>query len=196
MASLNAIAAVGEGILGLLADACPRLEYPDALFELYNAANFKSPMTEGISLYLYRVDPNPQLRNTPVRVALDGRKYRPGVPVNLHYLLSSWAAKADRQQRLLGWAIRTLADTPVIPAGVLNERPPEHDVFRPDESVDLVMESLSPQDMAAVWDIAKPNIQPSVAYLARMVVLESKVPLAEYEPVQTRQYDAGKLVTA
>ena len=117
------------------------------------------------------------------------------MPVDLRYLLTSWARDAARQQRLLGWAIRTIEDTAVLPSGVLNQHGPEPDIFRAGETVDLVMESLATQDLAAIWDVGKPNIQPSVAYLARMVVLESRIEIAEYERVQTREFRAGKLVT-
>ena len=45
-------------MLGLLADACPKPEFANAQFELYQLTNFGNSMEEGISLYLYRVAVN------------------------------------------------------------------------------------------------------------------------------------------
>lgn len=194
MATPNAIAAAGQAILGLIAAGVPHDEFADAKFELYQAKNFQSPMTEGVSLYLYRITPAGEIRNYPPRIAPDGHKYKQLLPINLHYILSAWAQEAVKQQRLLGWAMRILEDTPVMPAGVLNQSGPENDTFRPTEIVDLIMEPISIYDMGAIWDVSKPNVQPSVGYVARMIGLESQLEVIEAEPVQTREFRDGKVL--
>ncbi len=80
-------------------------------------------------------------------------------------------------------------DTPIIPVGLLNHYGPEPDVFGPDEAVELVWESLSQQDIYDIWEVAKAHAQPSISYVARMVEIESTVPLHEYALVQTRELD-------
>src|SRR6266480_2302564 len=175
MATANAIAATGQAILSLIAGRVPRDEFPAAQFELYQAKDFQSPMEEGISLYLYRITPAGEIRNYPPRVAPDGRRYKQVLPINLHYLLSSWAREAAKQQRLLGWAMRALEDAPILPPGLLNLGGPEHDTFRLSETVDITMETISIYDMGAIWDVARPNTQPSVCYVARMVGVESEI---------------------
>ena len=194
VATPNAIAATGQAILALIAAGIPRDEFPSAKFELYQAKNFQSPMEEGISLSLYRVTPAGEIRNYPPRIAPDGRRYKPLLPINLHYILSSWGREALKQQRLLGTAMRILEDTPVLPAGILNQGGPEDDTFRPNETVDLIMESISVYDMGAIWDMAKPNLQPSVGYVARMLGLESTLEMTDAGDVQTRVMRAGKVL--
>lgn len=194
MATANAIAATGQAILGLIAAAVPRNEFLNAKFELYQAKDFQSPMQEGVSLYLYRITPAGEIRNYPPRIAPDGRKYKQLLPINLHYILSAWAQEAVKQQRLLGWAMRILEDTPVLAAGVLNQSGPETDTFRPTEIVDVIMEPISIYDMGAIWDVSKPNVQPSVGYIARMVGLESQLEITESAPVQTREFRNGKVL--
>ena len=194
MATANAIAAVGQAILGLIAAGVPRDEFPTAQFQLYQAKDFQQPMDEGLSLYLYRITPAGEIRNYPPRMAPDGRRYRQPLPINLHYLLSAWAREAIKQHRLLGWAMRTLEDTPVMPATVLNQGGPETDTFWPNETVDLIMETISVYDMGAIWDVAKPNTQPSVCYVARMVGVESPLDMTEAGPVQTRVFRTGKVL--
>jgi hypothetical protein len=182
MATPNAIAATGQAILALIAAGIDRDEFPAAKFELYQARNFQTPMEEGISLYLYRITPAGEIRNYPPRISPDGRRYRPLLPINL------------QQQRLLGQAMRILEDTPVLPAGILNQGGPEDDTFRPTETVDVIMESISVYDMGAIWDVAKPNVQPSIGYVARMIGLESPLELVEAANVQTRVLRAGKVL--
>ena len=161
MASANAIAAVGQAILALIAGGVPRDEFASSRFDLYQAKDFQTPMEEGVSLYLYRISPAGEIRNYPPRIAPDGRRFRQVLPLNLHYLLSSWAREAAKQQRLLGWAMRILEDTPILPAGLLNQGGPEGDTFRPNETVDVTMETISIYDMGAIWDVAKPKIRTS-----------------------------------
>jgi hypothetical protein len=196
MATANAIAATGQAILSLIAGAVPHDEFPSAQFDLYQAKDFQSPMEEGISLYLYRITPAGEIRNYPPRVAPDGKRYRQALPINLHYLLSSWAREAAKQQRLMGWAMRALEDVPILPAGLLNQSGPEHDTFRPDETVDLIMETISIYDMGAIWDVAKPFTQPSVCYVARMIGVESQIEIPTGSLVQTRLLRPGKVVPA
>jgi hypothetical protein len=194
VASPNAIAATGQAIVGLIAAGISPDEFPAAKFQLYQASDFQNPMTEGISLYLYRITPAGEIRNFPPSVSPDGKRHRPLLPINLHYILSAWGREALKQQRLLGQAMRILEDTSVIPAGILNQGAPESDTFRPGETVDLIMESLSVYDMGAIWDVSKPNVQPSVAYIARMIGLESEVELVEAADVQTRVFRAAKVL--
>ena len=67
MASANAIAAVGQAILSLIAGGVPKDEFASSRFELYQAKDFQSPMEEGISLYLYRITTAGEIRNYPPR---------------------------------------------------------------------------------------------------------------------------------
>ena len=192
MAAPYAIAAVGKAILALLAAARPTPEFAGAEFELYQGRNFGSPMEEGISLYLHRVTPGSNTRNLPPRQTTDGRRFRPSVQVDLHYLLMPWARDAFKQHRLLGWAMRVLEDTRVLHASLLNQHGPEPDLFAEHECVDVIMETLAIQDIGSILEVTKPNIQVAVPYVVRMVALDSDIELVEAELVQTREFGMGQ----
>lgn len=193
MARYQAIAATGQAILGLLADACPKPEFDGARFELYQAKDFQSPIEEGVTLYLFRLAINGSRRNLPPTVGPDGKKYRPAIPLDFHYLLTAWAKTAARQQRLLGWAVRALQDVPVLPASFLSAYAPEQNVFRPGEAVELIFDALTLQDLNNLWGAAKIAPPLSVAYMVRMMAIESEVELAEEGAlVQTRAFDMGR----
>jgi hypothetical protein len=193
LATYHAIAATGQAILSLLSSECPKPEFAGAQFELYQAKDLLTPGMElGVSLYLYRVAVNGNIRNTPPRLGPDGRRYRPSLPLDLYYLLTAWAKTAVKQQRLLGWAMRALENRSILPQGLLNYSAPEAEVFGPSETVEIIFEPLSVQDMVSVWEVAKANQQPSATFVARMVTIDSQVELVEARLVQTRAIELTK----
>jgi hypothetical protein len=193
VARYAAIAAVGEAVVDLLKDASRQTtDFAAIAVEPYQATDFQSPMKEGISVYLYRVTVNGTRRNRPPRVGRDGKRYRPSLPLDLHYLVTAWAESAGRQQRLLGWCLRELENALVLPAGLLNHHGPEHDTFDPAEAVELVCAELSLDDLSNLADATQTKLPPSMVYVARMVLLDSELALEEARPVQTRAVAADR----
>jgi len=194
MATFQAIAATGQAIIRLLADARPQPEFSTTRFELYQLSDFQDPMEEGVSFFLYRVAVNGTRRNVPPPVGPDGIRHRPPIPLDLHYIASVWAKSPVKQQRLLGWMIRQLEDVPILPTGLLNQSGPEPDVFRPNETVELILEQMSLQDWNNLWGVTKTTPPLSVGYVARMVGIESPIALSD-TLVQTRDIGHGKLIS-
>jgi hypothetical protein len=188
-----AVFATSTAVLGLLElAATTEPEFSTASFSLFSSADLRAATTErlAVSLYLYHVGVNAGRRNVPGRVDPLGVRRLPALPLELHYLLTAWAKDAGTQQRLFGWAVRAVQDTPTLPAGVLNSHTPV-EVFRPDETVEIVWENLSQQDVFDIWDVARANQQPSAAYVARVVEIESTVVVEEFPPVQTTDIRYG-----
>ncbi len=195
MAKYPALAAVGHAIRRLLLDA--RLpELATVSVELVRAKDFQkdppSTIKEGLSIYLYRVTANTTRRNLPPRRTPTDQRLRPPLPLDLYFLLTPWADDAEKQLRLLGWAMRTLDDTCILPSGLLNAHSPETDIFDENETVELILDPLSLQDTAVLWENLKANIQPSASYVARLIALDSTVAITEQAPVQTRAFDLAK----
>ena len=142
MATHHAIAAVSLALKNALERALPKAEFPDARIVLLRPADFTTGITDGISLLLYRVGLNGTQRNLPPRIAADGTRFRPPLPVDLHYLLTAWSATVEVQQNLLAWAMRFLEDTPRLAASVINPPMPAPAVFRAEESVELICDPL------------------------------------------------------
>lgn len=195
MATYRAIAATSLAIRGYLESSYPAAEFPNAQFEVYRPNNFDSPMDIGISLYLYRVMINTSRRNLPPVIGPDGKRYRPPLALDLYYMMTAWGQTAEVQQRLLAWAMREIENMPILPSNLLNHHVQELDTFRPDETVELICEPVSLQDMNTLWDgfkANKTNQHLSVTYVARMLLIESGVEMAEYPPAQTRIFDVEK----
>jgi Pvc16 N-terminal domain len=199
MAGVDAIAVTSRAIVGLLEDGRPT-EFDRARFRVFQAADMveaRDGFSEGVSLYLYRVSFNATRRYLPSRRdPITGFRRRPAVSLDLHFLLTAWAPDAGQQQRLLGWCVRTLEDTPILPAGFLNRFGPNRtDVFDASETVEIVGDNLSLQDIFNIWEVAKHRQQPSVSYVARQVTIDSSSELIEGPPVQIREADTGTWTT-
>jgi hypothetical protein len=189
VATYRAIAATSEALRSVLESACPRADFPDARFELFQASDFQQQLDEGVSIWLYRVAVNAARRNLPPTITPEGRRVRPPLPIDLFYLISAWGRSIARQHELLAWCMRALEDVSVLPSGVLNGPGPDDDTFRAYEGLELVCESLPLAELHNLWDIIRPNIPVSATYVARFVALESTIPLPEAgPPTQTREF--------
>jgi hypothetical protein len=194
MATYNAIAAVSLAIRGVLTDAA-RSTFPDARFEVFQASDFHKPQDGlGMSIFLYRLSANATRRNIPPRLGADGKRYRSPLPLDLHFMLAPWAPNADAQLRLLGWAVRVLEDTPILPAAFVNAVD-SADTLRPDEALEIVFDPLSLQDIYYLMTVMEPKLQPMATYTVRRVDIESNVELVEAGPIQTRVFGVGTPVT-
>jgi hypothetical protein len=136
---------------------------------------------------------NAALRNHPASVGLMGERRRPPLPLDLFYVMTAWAKTAVKQQRLLGWAIRTLEDTPILPASLLNHYGPEADVFNPHETVEVIFETLTLQDLSNLWNAIKINPPLSVPYTARIVGIDAPLTQTEAGLVRTREFEMAKV---
>jgi hypothetical protein len=154
-------------------------------------------LSYGVSIYLHRVEFNTNRRNRPPRISSEGKRYRPPTPMDLHFLVTAWGQSAEQQMEIMGWAIRTLQETPELPAGLLNRFAGERGerIFQDSEGVELVGENLTPQDFVNIWGNSLANQQPSISYVARQVLIDSETEMVEGELVQTRQFDYVKLVS-
>jgi len=195
MARYHAIAATSNAVRLLLENAAATSEWSGGSFELYQAGELQKPL-EGtkpkVSVYLYRVLLSTVRRDRGHRVGPDGLRYRPSIPLDLHYLVTAWSSDAKTAHQLLGWSIRVLEDTPVIPVGLLNAYQAGLEVFGPDETVELVWEPLSLTDLYDIWQVSSQNQAPSASYIARMVQIDSEVALDEGGLVHVRQFDYAK----
>lgn len=183
MATYQAVPAVCEAVLQLLRSNYRAADFGqiELEFKVYLSSDFASPMQAGVSLFLYRVLLNGVRRNPPGPTS----SRRPGLPLELHFLLTAWAREPSLQGAIAGWMMRTLEDTPVLVPGLLNATWPG--VFCAGESVEVVLGEMATQDMIHLWDrLAERGFHLSVPYVARGVQIDSALELTAAVPVGTR----------
>lgn len=157
-------------------------------FEVYGTEDFKNHMAQGVSLFLYRVHFN-ETQRSPLTKDTDGRVRRQMLPLDLHFFLTVWGPKASLQHAILGWAMRTLEDTPILPASLLNGV--RAGVFRDDETIEVVAGTITNEELMRIWDDLGTEYQLSVPYVARVVKIESMREISQGEPVRQRQLEYG-----
>lgn len=198
MAQYAAIRAVGESVLALMRDACPRqdLQLGDSpKFELASLGSLTegtSAPAEGFYLILWRVGIGGSPRNLPPRRARDGKLYKPSLPVDLYFLMLPIAGSADKQTQMLGWAMAFLHQLPVLSGEVINRYTKgSPSVFQPEETVELIADPLSTADYLSLWDRVKGGLQAGMTYVARMVLLDIDLLEPTGAPVTERRFGIG-----
>jgi hypothetical protein len=193
MANFRAITAVCESVVYMLRSNYDPDDFNNELeFLVYSAGDFAEPMEAGVSLFLYRILPDGTHRIPNGRIGPDGRRHPTRLPVNLHFLLTTWGKSASLQHTIAGWMMRILEDNPIFPVGLLNTVLP--DVFQHDETVEISLTDLSNEDLLRVWEmLPQSTYRLSIPYIARSIRIESTQLLSKGEPVQERTFDYRKV---
>lgn len=183
MASFQAIGSVAEAVARLLRQSWQPvlLGGIEPQFKVYQGKDFKNPMDAGISVFVYQVCVDRVQRTLP---PADASHRRP-LPVDIAFLLTAWAHDASAEHDLLGWALRAIADNPILSSGFLNAA--IADVFRPEETVELIPAELTNDEVFQLWQVLPSSLQLSVPYVARVVRIESAIAEPQAGPVLTRQ---------
>jgi hypothetical protein len=188
MAGYHAIAAVGKSIERLLAAAFSEREpVPGKASKaaLVRAEDLSDTAIKawipdcGLSVLLLRVDFNKTMRAAWSAAGhADGRGY---LALDLHYLLTPWAANAEHQQMILGRAMQVLEETPVLSGPLIYTAPlpsPDYD----DEpgtaaldSVQLTLEEISTEALMRTFDSLPGDYRLSVPYVARVVRIDTRI---------------------
>lgn len=184
MAGPDAIRDVGDTLLALLRGGIdPAIVDPARIVlatpqEFDGFANPDRPM---VTIFLYRVAINAEMRNRPRRTLPDGRVTRPLLPLELYFLVTPWARRASDEHRIAGRILQVLYDS-----GELGSAALQGDSWEPGDSVQLLLESLSIEDHYRIWDSSEMPYRLSLTYLARVVGIrpgeaQTVVPVVEAE---------------
>ena len=189
MADYRGVAATCAAVIYLLRANYQPADFNQELeFSVYSAQDFAQPMEAGVSLFLHRIYINGAHRAPAGRIDQNGRRKRNRLPLDLHFLLTAWGREASTQQAIVGWMMRTLEDTPILPAGLLNT--PIPDTFARSEAVELSVAEMNSEDLFHLWEVISPNnYHISIPYTARNIRIESEETKEEGLPVQERSFD-------
>jgi hypothetical protein len=118
-----------------------------------------------LSILLYRVDFTKSMRSALAsRAAAEGRAY---LPLDLHYLLTAWADNAEHEHRIIGRTVQALEMLGALTGPTLDSS----GSFDPQESVALLMEDMSTDDLMRTFEALCTDFRLSVPYLARVLVV-------------------------
>jgi hypothetical protein len=146
-------------------DGVPKL--PAADFRVLSSSQFSSTGdieggaegSSAVTLFLHRITINNHLRNLRSGGAVGA------LGLDLHLLLTVWAAKAEDEHILLAWAMRELHQHAFMDRSSLHENAG----WAPDEQINIAPAELSPEEMARVWEAAHRGYRLSYPFIARVV---------------------------
>jgi len=188
MANVFALHSVGSSIVTFLRNTYPAhiagRDLPACTFELISSGQMAGEIDEAtrVTLYLYRITVNEHSRRTR-RPTSPGDSFVP-LGLDLHYLLTAWAANPLHEQVTLAWAIRQLHQFPVLDASSLS---PEA-AWASEEVIQIIPAELSTEDVMRIWDALDPSYRLSVSYVARLVRLDPDQDTEQFRPVVTGRF--------
>ena len=140
-------------------------------------------------LFLYRIVPNANLRNSSHRVLSANPSpsvevFENSMPLDLYFLLTVGTTPNSSEESMLlalGFAIQLIQAAPELTGSSVNH-----------ETVRLTFEPLSTEEASRIWALfPTANYRTSVAYLATPVWLDPAAPLPVAAPVIEQQLNAG-----
>lgn len=191
MSNVWAIHSVGNSIVTFLRNSYPQqiggADMPACTFDLVSGGQLAGEIDETtrITLYLYRVTVDEHARQTR-RSGASGATPAP-LNLDLHYLLTAWAANPLDEQVSMAWAMRQLHQVPILDRAVLS---PEGGWGR-DEAIQILPAELTTEDVMRIWDALEPAYRLSTSYVARVVRLDPDVDEELFNPVVARRLALG-----
>lgn len=149
-------------------------------------ADLKAAKPATISVFLYRVVENPELRNTsprriPASAAQPMRVQRQPMALELCYLITPWGVRtgdssdekaAEEEQKLYGLILQALYDHAELSRAELSDDP-LHSVWDQTDAVQVIHESLPVEDLYRIWDASELSYHLSATYRVRVLGLDA-----------------------
>jgi len=177
MANLAAILSVGASLERYLNNAYKAAVFPEGVvkpacsFTLATIGGLedkkvKTDSSAQVLFFLHRVGTNPHLRNSGY--LSDREKHPLPVSLELHYLFSFWASSADNEQLILAWTLRELQTITMLDQSILTKEAG----WSAEETIQLIPEEISTEEMMRIWDALQPDYRLSIAYIAKVVRID------------------------
>jgi hypothetical protein len=170
VANVDVIADMSTTLVDLLTPALTSLPCE---VRLSNTDEYKTfaPMTPTVTIFLYHVAINGELRNTAPRTLGDGTIARPFLPIELRYLITLWTSQPITSHRILGHVMRRLAAFQTMERKHLSG-----ESWDDDDTVQLIPQNLAVDEYHDIWDPAEIPYKLSISYLARVIGLDPADP--------------------
>jgi hypothetical protein len=175
MATADAVRDMAETLVFLLRAGIPALD--PAKIVVATPDEFESlrdPVKPNITVFLYRIAVNADMRNAPPRLRPDGTRQPTPLPLELSFLITAWAKDTRDELRLVGRIMQVLYERRELGSADL-----VGSSWEPDDNVQLILESLPLEDHYRIWDANRVAYRLSLTYIARVIGLSSTETLSD-----------------
>ncbi|MET8136968.1 DUF4255 domain-containing protein [Streptomyces sp. NPDC005251] len=179
--------AVGRVVPGIMVTALP----PDEVVVQHPAA--------GLNIFLYQTSIDGGWLNADPDGMRPGETRRSMLPLVLHYLVTPYAsgdAAPSAAHRILCVAMLALLDHPELRPADLKSAAPFSNLHQQGERVRITHVPLGVEDNSKLWTAFQSQYRTSVAYEARVVLIDSTLPGRAPLPVVRRGEDGRGLEAA
>ncbi len=160
--------------------------------------------TNCINLFMYQVTPNIGWSNVglPARDANGERVGNPPLSLDLHYLLTAYGESEFHSEILLGYGMQIMHETPVLTRDAIKAAlapvPPAilpsplnklitSELADQFEQIRITPQTMNSEEMSKLWAAIQSHYRPTAAYLATVVLIESKRSTRSALPVRRRK---------
>jgi len=165
MATADVVRDMGETLVFLLRAGIPSVDPTKiAVATPDEFEGLRDPLKPNITIFLYRIAVNSQMRNEPRRIRPDGTVIRQPLPLELSFLITAWAKDTRDELKIIGRILQVLYDKAELGAADL-----VGSSWETDDTVQLVLESLPLEDHYRIWDANEVPYRLSLTYLARVI---------------------------
>jgi hypothetical protein len=157
-----------------------------------------------LNIFFYRALPNTgwAQNNLPSRNSQGARVSNPYLAVDLYYLISAHSSRDYHGEILLGYAMQTFHENPVLPRDTIRDALTSASLVTADtpanllaaiaatelaeqfEQIKLAPYFPSPEEAANVWSPLSAGYVPTMYYRASVVLIESRRPARDALPVR------------
>lgn len=148
--------------------------------------NAQSPL---LSLYLYRVAPDPHLNNVPHVRTVNNNQLHPPLSLILYYLLTPMESSPETNLVILGRAMQILAANTILQGNFL-----ESDLKRQSPEATLIFDTMDMEEMTRLWSAFNEPYRLSAGYRLQGVSVDTLRTGETYEPVVERILDVNQIV--
>jgi hypothetical protein len=182
----NAILRVTEAMRGRLQIALAASGIPGTVF--VGPLDDADASGAALILFLYKIVPNPSLRNREHRVVSSGtppvQVFQNALPLDLFYLVTVGTkpgASEETPLQALGFVMQALNTAPELTGAVIDH-----------ETVRVTLEPLATEEASRIWALfPTTNYRTSIAYLASPVWIDPELPALVAAPVVDDELLAG-----
>lgn len=167
-----------------------------------------SPEKAQLNIFLYNIVPNQGWRNVglPSHGREGERLTNPPLALDLYYLLSAYVKQDFDAEILLGYAMQTLHEMPVLTRDAIRKAlrspspltgdalPPAvgdlsaSDLAEQVELIKITPHQVNSEEISKLWSAFQANYRPSVAYHISVVLIEGRHSTMSALPVRQRRF--------
>lgn len=140
------------------------------------------PKINSVGIYLHRISVDPFARNRYLPSSIPNKPAQPEMPVNLHIFLLAWTNNGESESLLATWALQQIGSGLQIGYSQLNAYDNDWGL---DETVQIIPEEMSTEDLQRIWDSLPGNYILSVPYIVKTVRMLPDPELDAGKPVST-----------